>query len=655
MGVPRLATYLSPFAVLTVLGCERKDCERHPRDTNCTSHVIIDGPSFAYVLYDRLITNKPTESDALSAIPSYSEIGKATLRILGELEKCGLIMYEILSPFFYPYADKRTTRDHVYFDGFLPPQKENTRISRSETLLRTLFSSQTSQPNGFRNIVNQSSLDKRVKFKKLYKRTSSQSNFRGLPPPPFLVPAVIEALANSKYASITDVVPGEADGYCAQAARQNGGTTLTNDSDLLVYDLGPEGAVGSLHALTIVENEEKKRNGNDKTHRWVQTTILKPSKVAHKLGLENLYALAYAMRSTTQASLFEAVKHARALGLSQAELNEHLAEYITPPSTFAAQQCPPATLCHLESYPHALDPRLSEMILQAHTNTPCMHLPILIEDPTRMSAFTSSTSLRQFVYSIAVSPQGFKGQQITEYQRKGSNVLPNTLAVLSGRVIITYANQLYESLQRVKTEFSCFSLSNAFIYRIHALYELYTWHLDTAHTPPTRDAMSSILIGKTQGAISWDIIHLTAQIEGGLYSLRMLKQTLDFCLPLLDDMARAHEPGLLETLDKLKIDLANLPGLAELLPNRAELTEKSKRADVDAVLDQLALLLWQEAERDENADGGPEIKGMNHDDIEEMQGDGDGREGNGAEDLVNGGGGAAILKKKRKKTKRKKR
>ncbi|RYP04509.1 hypothetical protein DL764_004410 [Monosporascus ibericus] len=57
-------------------------------------------------------------------------------------------------------------------------------------------------------------------------------------------PAVIEALtACEDWGPLIQVVPGEADTFCARDVRQNGGIVLTSDSDLLIQDLGPDGRV----------------------------------------------------------------------------------------------------------------------------------------------------------------------------------------------------------------------------------------------------------------------------------------------------------------------------------------------------------------------------------------------------------------------------
>ena len=74
---------------------------------------------------------------------------------------------------------------------------------------------------------------------------------KGLPSPPFLVAAIIEALCNSEYASRTLIVEAEADAFCAAKAyslAQEVHPTIstaifTNDSDLVIWDTGPQSRV----------------------------------------------------------------------------------------------------------------------------------------------------------------------------------------------------------------------------------------------------------------------------------------------------------------------------------------------------------------------------------------------------------------------------
>ena len=108
MGIPRLTSYLSPYAVSTVLGCQKPGCLQHRLDdTDQSNEVIIDGPSFAYTIYERLIKNKPSYLDALGALPSYHETGLAFVWFLAELEKCGIIMYGSCRVILYGFNELR--------------------------------------------------------------------------------------------------------------------------------------------------------------------------------------------------------------------------------------------------------------------------------------------------------------------------------------------------------------------------------------------------------------------------------------------------------------------------------------------------------------------------------------------------------------------
>ena len=90
MGIPRLTSHLSPYAISTILGCEKPDCNTHQTRTwQNDNKIIVDGPSFAYEIYNRIVVS---ETDALDAIPTYDEIGKTAVCFLNELERCGLIM-----------------------------------------------------------------------------------------------------------------------------------------------------------------------------------------------------------------------------------------------------------------------------------------------------------------------------------------------------------------------------------------------------------------------------------------------------------------------------------------------------------------------------------------------------------------------------------
>lgn len=113
MGIPRLTSYIAPYAVTTVLGCDKPGCQQHsPPVTGRSNKVVIDGPALAYAIYDRLTVQEVDHLNVLATVPTYDEVGQAALAFLFELEKRGVIMYDhitLCSPM--PNAANRTFPD----------------------------------------------------------------------------------------------------------------------------------------------------------------------------------------------------------------------------------------------------------------------------------------------------------------------------------------------------------------------------------------------------------------------------------------------------------------------------------------------------------------------------------------------------------------
>ena len=96
MGIPGLSKHLKPYAVSATAGCKTPHCEEHkPAHSDSTRDIIIDGPSFAYSIYHRLIIQKPEWLTAVEAMPSYEELGQGAIAFLNEFEDYGLKMYDI--------------------------------------------------------------------------------------------------------------------------------------------------------------------------------------------------------------------------------------------------------------------------------------------------------------------------------------------------------------------------------------------------------------------------------------------------------------------------------------------------------------------------------------------------------------------------------
>jgi hypothetical protein len=91
MGILRLFSHVQTLAVSKTLGCKTSGCEVHQLGQN----IIIDGPSLAFYIYYRKVATRSPGTNPIDAIPSYHEIGEATLVFLRELRRHGAVMYDI--------------------------------------------------------------------------------------------------------------------------------------------------------------------------------------------------------------------------------------------------------------------------------------------------------------------------------------------------------------------------------------------------------------------------------------------------------------------------------------------------------------------------------------------------------------------------------
>ncbi|KAL4732480.1 hypothetical protein ACLX1H_001496 [Fusarium chlamydosporum] len=249
MGIPRLISTLEPYVVHGVLDNER---------------VVIDGPALAYhVLY---ICNRHG-----SPQPSYKVLGETTIAWLDELTQRGVSV------------------DAIYFDGYLPPDKEPVRMQRMVKSLDQLKKVHSTETNGFFPAY----------FSSLSEASPTLFSAARPPvgkptiPPSFHVPAIIDTLRlSSRYAELVHLVPGEADAYCAQHVSHSGGTVLTSDSDLLVHDLEK----GSVVFLRDIYRD-------DQSH--LACARFSPAHICEKLKLSSseICRFAYERKSSPHSTL----------------------------------------------------------------------------------------------------------------------------------------------------------------------------------------------------------------------------------------------------------------------------------------------------------------------------------------------------------------
>lgn len=417
---------------------------------------------------------------------------------------------------------------------------------------------------------------------------------KGLSAAPFLVPAVIEALKSSRcYAPIVQMVPAEADIYCAAAARENGGVVLTSDSDMLVHDIGPNGAVA------FFDQFELQRSGAGSTS--VHVMICRPGEISKRLALDDLQRLAFEIKKDPSSSFQEALRRARGykpMGITDIHYKKFLEEYASETlDDGPLRESMPANPL-INTSEQWLDPRVSELVLQfAAQKEPQvkMYLPFLIDDPTRSPAWGVSSSLRCFAYSLLLflTNEASKVRSVAEYGRRGLRIASHEVQLLTKQQCLTYVEGLKDRFSQLRgglesTTLLCF-------FKAYAIYLICQWHVDNDKPRPTRGTLSGLLTGAAGRTFTWIEIHLLAQLQAALYSLRMLKQILRY----VKAVVVADIPPLLGDLDMI---LEELEPIDKLIPTRMEVFEQgSSSLETGGLLDSVFGLLGDEgAEVDAN-------------------------------------------------------
>jgi hypothetical protein len=378
------------------------------------------------------------------------------------------------------------------------------------------------------------------------------------PPPPFLVPAVIDALrASPKFGSLVKLVPGEADGFCAEHVRNHGGTVLTSDSDLLVYDLGEDGGVVFFTDVDLDAG----------TQRLVAPQY-RPADLCRRLSIKpetGAQHLAFDVSRDSHLTLEQAVERAKR--------NEAVSAFPEEYSKFIEQYLSPEVAPGLKTdQVSVLDPRISELVLRSLRVSPAsedkkarqistddveltMYLPFLLDSPSRTSAWEASKRVRQLAYAVLQSTHDNNIPMVFEMRRLQT--------VSSGLCVdvpaLSEINKLAVSLLALLREIEgLVGTVNHGVWVMLAMYQdiAMTMGRGKGH-PLSLELLSQHARGKLD-LCSWDYLHSLAQTQATYYSLRMLRQVLD-----LSAQHNEHMAPLSDTMSGLAKYLSNLPELPD--------------------------------------------------------------------------------------------
>ncbi|KAN0106105.1 XPG domain containing domain containing protein [Hyaloscypha variabilis] len=532
MGIPHLITFLQPYA---------------ETESIAGRHVVIDGPGLAYHIYHACLNKRPAACNPFEAAPTYEQLGTAC----------------------YAWLDGLRGNDveikKIYFDGFLPSSKLDTRLERlvKQTLQLSQYHSAYATPcrATFPPLKNSSDGP--------FHTPSVKSKLSALPPSPFLVPAILEALLkSSQYRDITEVVPGEADLYCAKYLNQHGGIVLTGDSDLLVHDLGNNGAISFFKDL------------GSSADGTIKSQIYQPASIAQRLSLpesRGLHAFAFELSMDSHGTFRKILVDSQALKAATAnplEFTRFLKEYNQLQAPPEAED--PRNLVLLL---RSLDPRISEYVLQypylggiagredVSESTQMLHvfLPFLLDCPARTNAWEISTVIRQLAYGLInlIVPDTQQQLTVSEHRKQQDKSSGRELQLPHQSQIPEACNTilaLHSQLEQILP-----GLSESEFWTAFAIHQEVEYSYTRAKIPLSKlvgqqlaDLANEHNMRNKRKNFTWDIIQFFAQVQGSYYSFRILKQIMSLVV--------SHGPteSLPEPLLDLHQKIHSLPGIRDL-------------------------------------------------------------------------------------------
>ncbi|KAK7517290.1 XPG domain containing-domain-containing protein [Phyllosticta citriasiana] len=585
MGIPRLLLTLQDhgsgveLGTCSVAGASGEAVINLPRDRK--RQVVIDGPGLAYYAYERAFAARSHGRNALEAMPSYAEVGAVAVDFLTVLEKHGLALAAI------------------FFDGLLPEAKRETRISRLQSYTNQLARFRASNPDG---LPVSRVVARPVDFGQY---RSTPERLRGLPASPFLVPAVIDHLNESRFSKHISVVPAEADVFCADLVRSLSKSTdcwlVSNDSDLLIHDLGATGSVLRFPDISVSTLPARSS---------LKGFAYCPSEIAKTLGLRSLQPFGFALQQDPHRSLQQCLRFAKELDGSDRAYGAFLKEFEPLPASYKAEQGALEQLAPLEKSPSQdagagltshllkLDPRISELIHQVGypltaaslsadpgPKTCHIYLPFLIEDSARASAWRISAPLRQLCYALLarfLPPSS----QIVEFTRRGARVVGDAVDLANGTPDeLAQGDGAWRSsvltLKESIGDEGAFAACPALFWKLFAVDYLCN-ELAAAgehQQLPTRAEVlrllrgpgrseSSGVVGSEAIVVSWDATHRASQYQGVLYSLRMIRQVFEVSLAATAAHGQSAKQALSaatrDVVAEVAARMVNMPSVSSL-------------------------------------------------------------------------------------------
>lgn len=354
------------------------------------------------------------------------------------------------------------------------------------------------------------------------------------------------------------VVFGEAESFCASAAKATGAIVLSNDSDFtLLTDMQEGSMVGLLRTMSLIAGEQ---------HSNITIQCWRPKDIIEKLGTQNLARVAFERAHDPTASFATILQRSQTQELDtlQKRLDfDHFSEQFRSPSN-----APKLKL-------NGFDPRLAELTCQIakvvdHASVDgvpqfWVTLPVLLEDPSKDASWAYGREMRRLTYSLLVASQrrlseGNQGVKVAESIRKGQRVVQDPVDVISAVDLSEAISNCAVNLEPLSDSILPYKISKSDKPRIYILWAVQSVLKQRAATG--KNAMPQAVINNYVGIANhptgpsstekktqshrldaeWQLLHLNGNVQSVLYSLRLLKQA---CLFFKDTPTRKdHEAGI---------------------------------------------------------------------------------------------------------------
>ncbi|KAF9247888.1 hypothetical protein DTO013E5_3155 [Penicillium roqueforti] len=440
----------------------------------------------------------------------------------------------------------------ICFDGALPISKRKIRFSRIEKLRHRLELAR-------RNL----SLPATPKCRDVIPTERGQvwcsrglpQRRKGLPENPFMVPAVFEDLlnrwskeqirkevdddisclvtdVNHPWAEITVMVPGEADVECARVAKLTGCSVLTDDSDLLLHDLGQDGS------LLFLDSVQTSSGVWDPAEPDIRGLRICPHSLSGRLGIPSVQWFAYELQKNAHLRFAELTR----ISQESSKATELSSEYLEFLQEYHDDTTDNAVIPGAEQSVQLLDPRVSELFWQyelpsiyCSDEQPHVYLGILNEDFSRRCAWEQGRTYRSLGYSFFNLSRLVVNRYavVHEFVRRGGRIVAEEITLSGTKTVISDLDLLQKRLALAHATFDDGLAAESFWF-LYALSDIYRDGSGTTTVPNAKGLESFLKNGYMARSTEWADIHLLAQMQAALYSLRILKQLLDIATPGLD-------------------------------------------------------------------------------------------------------------------------